>query len=99
MLLTQHLHQNESEESSVTLLEVSHSTIQPRDYFLARLWSLGEFLDTALPLISLSHRLRPKDIFWETDDANKLFRHFRQEAFIVTTHAMRGVVDKFDYTS
>ena len=34
ILLTQHLHQNDSEESSVTLLEVAHST-SPGDYFLA----------------------------------------------------------------
>ena len=33
MLLTQHLRQNESKESSVTLLEVSHST-SPGNYFL-----------------------------------------------------------------
>ena len=38
MLLTQHLCQNESEESTGTLLEVSHST-SPGDYFLAWLRS------------------------------------------------------------
>ena len=46
MLLTQHLHQNESEYASVTLLEVSHSA-SPGDYFLAWLpspgWGGGEW--------------------------------------------------------